>query len=175
MNDRRGAIVPGLVLIALGAWFLADALGVRLPSLGDLWPVFPLGFGLAALAQFFLGRRRDEGLVFSGVSASLLGAFFFAITLGPLDWGDLGRYWPVFVLIGGLAFLAQWLARPAERGLLVPALLALLVGGVALAFTLNLVGPAIAEQAGRLWPVLLILLGLGLLVSYVAGARGKEP
>jgi hypothetical protein len=159
--------VPGLVLIALGVWFLADSLGLRLPGLGDLWPLFPLVSGLVFLAQFFLGGRRDEGLVFTGITAALTGAFFLSITLGPLDWGDLGRLWPVFALIGGLAFLVQWLVKPADRGLLVPAALGLLVGLIALLFTFNLLG----EDVARLWPLLLILLGLGLLISYVWGAR----
>jgi hypothetical protein len=171
MNYRRGAIIPGLVLIALGAWFLASSLGVRLPGLGELWPVFPLGFGLVFLAQYFAGGRRDDGLIFTGVTGALTGAFFLAITLGPLGWGDLGRLWPVFPLIGGVAFLAQWLIKPSDRGLLVPAGLGLAVGLVALLFTLNLLGDTLAVQVARLWPVLLILLGLGLLVSYLMGGR----
>src|SRR5438128_1361053 len=112
MRNRRGAFLPGLVLVLLGGWLMATTLGVRLPGLGQLWPVLPLFFGLAALVQYLAEGRRSEGLVFTGVSAALLGGFFLAITLGPLEWSDLGRLWPVFVLIGGAAFLAQWLARP---------------------------------------------------------------
>lgn len=173
MNNRRGAILPGLILIALGLWFLVDALGVPLPGLGDLWPIFPFGFGVAMLAQYFIEGRRSEGLVFVGVAGTLVGAFFFAITLGPLSWGDLGTYWPVFPLIGGLAFLAQWLARPSERGLLVPALLGLAVGGVALLLTLGLLGSAADQIVANLWPAVLILLGLGLLANY-AFTRRKQ-
>ena len=103
----------------------------------------------------------------------LTSAFFLAITLGALAWGDLGRLWPVFVLIGGVAFLAQWLARPSERGLLLPALLGLTVGGVALVFTLGLLNPAVTEQAARLWPLGLIVLGAGLLVSYLRYPNGR--
>ncbi len=171
MRNRRSALIPGLVLIALGAWFLAGTLGVRLPSLGDLWPIFPLGFGLASLGNYFIEGRRQHGLIFTGVSSTLVGALFFAITLGPLTWGDLGRLWPVFILIGGLAFVAQWLAQPSERGLLLPGLAALVVGGVLLLFTLNLLGGAVGQLATQLWPVLLILLGIGLLVSYVGRGR----
>lgn len=165
MRNRRGAVIPGLLLIVLGAWLLAGTLGVRLPNLGDLWPLIPLGFGLAFLAEYFLEGRRNAGLVFTGVAGALMGAFFLAITLGPLEWGDLGRLWPVFVLIGGLAFLAQWLASPSERGLLVPATLALLVGAVGLLFSLDLLGTGLGAQLSRLWPVLLILAGLGLLAA----------
>jgi Domain of unknown function (DUF5668) len=174
MRNRRGAVIPGLLLIALGAWLLAGTLGVHLPSFETLWPLFLVVFGLAFLIQFFADGRHNEGLVFTGVAAILLGGFFLAITLGPLSWNDLGRWWPAFVVIGGLAFLAQWLARPGQRGLLVPAGLALLVGLGALALTLRLVRADVAEQVTRLWPVLLIVLGLGLLANYVVSSRRKE-
>jgi hypothetical protein len=174
MQNRRGAFLPGLLLILVGAWLLASTLGVRLPDLGQLWPVIPLFFGLAALVQYFAEGRRSEGLVFTGVAATLLGGFFLAITLGPLEWGDLDRYWPVFVVIGGTAFLAQWLARPGETGLLVPAGLALLVGLVALALTLGLLNPALSVQLLRFWPVVLIILGVGLIISYALRGRSKE-
>ena len=174
MRNRSGAVIPGLLLVALGAWLLAGTLGVRLPSAATLWPVALIVFGLAFLAQFFAGGRRGEGLVFTGVAAALLGAFFLAITLGRLTWNDAGRLWPIYVLIGGLAFLAQWLARPGERGLLVPAVLALAVGGATLALALGLVRADVADQIIRLWPLVLIVLGFGLLGSYVISSRRKE-
>ena len=174
MRNRRGALIPGLLLIALGAWLLAGTLGVRLPSFETLWPVALIVFGLAFLVQFFAGGRQSEGLVFTGVAATLLGGFFLAITLRLLPWSDAGRLWPAYVLMGGLAFLAQWLARPSERGLLVPALLALAVGAATLALTLNLVRADVASQILRLWPLALIVLGLSLLGSYVMSGRRKE-
>ena len=169
MLQRRGALTPGLLLILFGAWLLAQNLGVPLPGLDMLWPALPLLFGLGLLLQFFLGGRKDEGLVFSGVAAALVGAFFFEFTLGRLRWGDMDRYWPVFVLIGGLAFLAQWLVNPAQRGLLIPAGLGLLVGLVAITFTLNLASPALIQQVTKLWPLALIVLGLSLLAVEADG------
>ena len=174
MSRRGGAVIPGLALIALGAWLLAGTLGVRLPGFEALWPVIPLVAGLAFLAQFFADGRRNEGLVFTGVATTLLGAFFLAITLGPLTWSDLGRWWPAFVVIGGVAFLAQWVARPGERGLLLPGTLALLAGLAVLALSLGLVRADVANQITRLWPLLLIVLGFALLASYVMSARRKE-
>ena len=167
MSNRRGALIPGLFLILFGAWLFAQNLGVPVPGMDRLWPLFPLVFGLVFLLRFFQGGRQDDGLVFTGVAGTLVGAFFLAITLGPLEWGDLGRYWPAFVLIGGAAFLAQWLVRPAERGLLIPAGIALAVGLVALAFTLNLASSALAEQVARLWPLALILAGISVLAGYM--------
>src|SRR5262245_30732478 len=106
MRARRAALVPGLLLIAAGAWLLAGTLGVRLPDLVTLWPAVLIVFGLTFLLQYFAGNGRGEGLVFTGVAAALLGVFLLAFTLGPLAWSQLIRWWPVFIVIAGLAFLA---------------------------------------------------------------------
>ena len=165
MSNRRPAVIPALFLILFGAWLLAQNLGVPLPSWNAAWPGLLVFFGLAFLLQYFLGGRREGGLVFVGMVAVLLGAFFFAFTLGYYRWNDMGRYWPVFVLIGSAAFFGQWLMQPRERGLLVPAFLALVVGGVALPITLQAVNPALAEIVIKFWPLVLVLVGLGLLAS----------
>jgi hypothetical protein len=173
MRSNRGAIVPGLFLIIFGLWLLARNLGLDLPGLDQLWPVFPLLGGLAFLVQYFAGGRKEDGLVFVGVAAALVGAFFFAFTLGPLEWRDMGRWWPVFVLIGAAAFLAQWLTQPREWGLLVPAGLALLVGGVALGATLRVFSSQLVTQLVQLWPVLLILAGIITLARYFFRRRAS--
>jgi hypothetical protein len=165
MSHRRPAIIPGFFLILVGAWLLAQNLGVPLPGWDKAWPAALVAVGLACLFQFWLGGRQESGLVFTGVAATLLGAFFLAFTLGYFRWGDMGRYWPAVVLIGSAAFFGQWLVRPGERGLLVPAFLALAVGGVALPITLRVVNPALAELVIKFWPIALILAGLALLVS----------
>lgn len=167
MRDRRGAYIPGAILILIGLWLLAGNLGLHLPGLDQLWPGLLILLGLGFVAQFFAGERRDEGLVFAGVASTLLGAFFLSVTLGPLEWRDLGRYWPVFVLIGGAAFLAQWLARREERGLLVPAGAALLVGLAGLVLTAGWLNPALTEQLIKLWPLALIAAGLSLMAGYI--------
>ncbi len=172
MPNRRPAIIPALFLILFGAWLLAQNLGVPLPGWDAGWPGLLVFFGVAFLLQYFVGGRRDTGLVFVGVAAALLGAFFFAFTLHYYRWNDMGRYWPVFVLIGSAAFFGQWLAQPRERGLLVPAFLALAVGGVALPITLQAVNPALAELVIKFWPLVLVVLGLGLLLG-VAQRRNR--
>jgi hypothetical protein len=46
------------------------------------------------------------------------------------------------------------------------------VGGVAIIFTRGLLDPALAEQAGRLWPLGLIAFGVVLLISYLRRPNG---
>nr|HID13356.1 hypothetical protein [Anaerolineae bacterium] len=129
---RKGAVIPGLLLILLDIYFLLGELGIGIHGWDVIWPVFPFAGGLAFLGGYVFGQRRDPGLVFVGTAATLVGLWFFFIALGPLEYRDLGMWWPVFVLIGSAAFLAQWAAAGfRDWGALFMALVALTFGLVA--------------------------------------------
>jgi hypothetical protein len=169
---RRGAVILALVLILLGIYLLLAELNVGLPGWDVIWPVIPFAGGLAFLGSFVFGQRRDPGQVFIGTAATLVGLVFFFVTLGPLSYRDLGTWWPVFVLVGSVAFLAQWAAAGfRDWGALFLALVALVVGGAGLAVTLQLLGPQTVELLPRLWPALLILLGLMVFLRALIGRR----
>ena len=163
MSERAGIITAGLLLIGLGiVLFLAFTIGWA-----EMWPVFPLVAGLASLLAYAAGGFRDSGLVFLGTAATLVGLFFFGFTLGYWEWGDMADLWPVFALIGGVAFLALFLAeRGRDVGTLGVGCAALVVGAVGLAVTLGLVGSGIV----KLWPLLLVLIGIVSLVGGLARA-----
>ena len=169
---HRGSVILALVLILLGVALLLNQLGIGVPGWDEIWPVLPFAGGLALLGSYVFGQRRDPGQVFIGTAATLVGVVFFFITLGPLEYDDLGTWWPVFVLIGSAAFLAQWAAAGfRDWGALFLALVALVVGGAGLAVQLQLLGPRTAELLPRMWPVLLILLGLMVFVRAALGRR----
>jgi hypothetical protein len=169
---RRGTVFLALVFILLGVYLLLSQLGIGVPGWDAIWPVLPLAGGLALLGGYVFGERRDSGHVFLGTAAALVGLVFFFITLGPLEYGDLSTWWPVFVLIGSVAFLALWAAtRFRDWGAFFMALVALVVGGAGLAITLRLLGPQTRELLPQLWPVLLILLGLMTLLRALLGRR----
>jgi hypothetical protein len=169
---RRGTVFLALALILLGVYLLLSQLGIGVPDWRGIWPVLPLAGGLALLGGAIFGERRDPGRVFLGTAAALVGLVFLFVTLGPLEYGDLSTWWPVFVLIGSVAFLALWVAtRFRDWGAFFMALVALVVGGAGLAVTLQLLGPQTRELLPRLWPVLLILLGLMTLLRALVGRR----
>lgn len=172
---RKGTIIPALFLILLGVYFLLDQLGVGISNWDALWPVFPFVGGLMLLGSYVFGQRRDPGTVFVGTAATLVGLAFFFITMGPLEYRDLETWWPVFVLIGGVAFLAQWAAAGfRDWGALFMALVAGVVGGAGLVVTLQLLGPETSALLPRLWPVILILVGLMALLRGLVGRRSQQ-
>jgi hypothetical protein len=178
---RRGAIIPALVLIALGLWFLMGNLGIRLPGIEAMWPIFPMGAGLLFLGGYVFDRR-DPGLIFVGLAATLIGAFFFLFTFGiPLpaagmqagvQWSDMDRLWPTFVVIGGLSFIALFLAQPRhEWAVFSVGAVAVIVGCAAFLFTLGRLAGDIGLMLVKLWPLLLVIAGLAALLQAFFGRR----
>ena len=166
---RRGSIAWALLLIAAGGWFLLRNLGFDLPRADQMWPVFVLVPGLAALAGYVLGEDHEPGLAFVGTAATLLGVFFFMTTLGigGLEVSDMGRLWPVYPLIGGVAFFVQWVASSfRDWGALIPAGIAILVGLFGLVAVVVGRTALFANLLLNGWPVILILIGLSLVVGY---------
>ena len=167
---RLGALVPGLILILLGVWFLLDNFGLIQINMGQLWPVFPLLFGLAMLVTGALRGRRgrmDDGAIMVGVWGTLIGLFFFLFTLGAVSWDQMGLLWPTFPLIGGLGFLAAFLASGLrDWGMLIVGGIATLVGVLGYVFTYGVLSPNFAQFVlPYLAPALLILAGIGIVVS----------
>lgn len=167
--DRRSAILLGLLLIAIGGWFLLRNLGVPLPGVGQMWPVFVLVPGLLFLAGYVFGESHDPGLAFVGTAAVLLGGFFLMTTLGigGLSPSDMGRLWPIYPLIGGMAFVVLWLASGMrDWGALIPGGIGLVVGLVGLGAVVMGGQVRVFNLLVNFWPVILIVVGLGLLVGY---------
>lgn len=167
---RWGALVPGLLLVLFGVWFLLDNLGIVTVSIGQLWPIFPLLFGLAMLtggATHGRRGRRDEGAVMVGTWATLIGLFFFTFTLGWVSWDAMAQLWPAFVLIGGLGFLLGFLASGLrDWGLFIVGSLAVAFGVLAFFFTFGVFSPTFAAFiVPYLGPIALIVGGIGLLLS----------
>lgn len=170
-NTRRWtAIITGLVLIALGVWFLLENLGIVTIDLGRIWPIFPTLFGAAILALGISTRRNRanaEGEIMVGVWALLLGLFFFLFSTGTVSWAEMARLWPTFPLIVGLGFLISFLAGGRrDWGLIILGAIATLIGVVGYLFTFGLFGPAFAATVlPYVVPTLLILGGIGFLLS----------
>ncbi len=172
------------MLVLLGLYFLGAQLRIPLPGFDQLWPGLIVLGGLLMLAGYAFSDRRGSGSVFAGVLLTLTGIFFFFFTLHlrvpapPLqdgvDWPDMGRLWPIFVLNAGVAFLAQWLAQPDNRGARNVSLLALLVGLIALAVNFSINDESLIRRIVQWWPLLLVAAGLQMLFGYFRKGRGSS-
>jgi hypothetical protein len=176
-SNRTGAMEVGTILVVAGILLLV----AKLANWGDwtgwdsIWPVFLLGVGLLFLAAYFTGGLKDGGLAFMGVGLILTGAFFFGFTLKPglWEWSEMSRLWPVFPLIWGLAFVVDFVAerrKPRDFGGLGFGLVAMVAGGIGLAYTHKYVG----EEIVKLWPLLIVALGVFGLIAGLARALRRK-
>ena len=175
-SSRSGVLIPGLVLIGLGAWFLIRALGVDLPGMAALWPIFPTIVGLSMFVGWLVSsnKRGSYGMMIPAVINFLIGVFFFAFTFGFFKWRDMAVLWPVFPLIVGVAFFVAWLfSGLRDWGMLVPAGITAGVGVVGLGFTLFGQVEAVTSLL-KYWPVLLIGLGILVLIGGVVGSGRRS-
>ena len=158
---NKATILLALLLIVAGIYLLLTEMGLELPEWRAAWPGFLFVGGIALLISALSGPDSAPDRVFLGTAAILSSLVFFLITLGPLTYSGLETWWPVFALIAGVAFLAQWgAAGLRDWDALFLAIVALCIGGAGVATTLDLLGPGTRDILPRLWPVLLILGGL---------------
>jgi LiaF transmembrane domain len=115
-RSRRGGGAPwilGAILIVLGVGFLANSFG--LIDFTNWWALFIF---IPAIWSFAAAWRRYQaaGRVTSGALGSAIGgvvlsavalAFLFNLELG-LNWN---LFWPLLLILGGLALLLQYVTR----------------------------------------------------------------
>lgn len=157
---RRG-LFPGLLLIGAGAYLLAANFGMRVPQIGSLWPLLPTLLGIFLLTEAI---TKNKDAIFAAVLFTLTGLFFFAFTLGYLPWAEMYRLWPAFPTIMGISFLSLYLVK-LDWGLLIPTGIFLGVGVIFFAINYGYLNAIVLAYIWKLWPVVLIILGLSLIIG----------
>ncbi len=167
-RDRLGMVWAGLGLIALGFTILA----VSLHGWDRLWPLFLILAGLGLFAGYIISGARDGGLAFLGTMALLGGLFLFGFTLGAWTWEEMASLWPAFLVVAGIALLVAFLAERRSRDL---GVLGLGCGAaIAGALGLGVTGGLVNSEIVKLWPLLLILVGLFSLAGVVFRALRRQ-
>jgi len=157
-----------LYLLALGAYLIARErdLLTDLPDLSSvgLGIVSVLVVASALVLRVLLGGRQERGLLLLGVWVWVTAGMLFVLVYGIDESADAARWWPLLLWSLGAAFI---LIYPVERThdvrLLWLGMLTLLAGGVAYAVTSDRIDEESLKDAVDFWPLLLSVLGLGLL------------
>jgi drug/metabolite transporter (DMT)-like permease len=123
--------------------------------------------GVAALYNALSTRPAKPDGIWLGTTALWCGGVFLYITLGAGQWSDLSTSWPVFPAIAGLAWAVSWLADTRQVSNLVTGLVALCVGALGFLYTSGRLEAARGVAIAQLWPVILVVLGAGLIVQYL--------
>lgn len=160
---RNRSVITGLLLIGVGALFLADNLHLIEFRWDKVWPLV-LMIGGVFFWVSWLSNRKDIGLLMPGTILFVYGGIFLASEYYWVRWDYL---WPFFLIGPGAGFLLMYWLGERDRGLLIP-------GGI-------LTGLGVLFLSGEhvwdlIWPLALIVIGVGLLVKHYREQRGGgEP
>ncbi|HYG56632.1 MAG TPA: LiaF domain-containing protein [Symbiobacteriaceae bacterium] len=126
MRLPTGRFFWGIFLAAVGILWLLNNVGVTAFSLGDIlsrfWPVIPIYFGVAGIADVALRGTEHRGILWGSLIVNTLATVFFAILLGNINhWFsvDLSLIWklafPLLLLAAGLFMLRGYASAPGAR------------------------------------------------------------
>ena len=152
-------MIWGIFLITIGILFFIG--NVSEMGMETLWPVFPLGVGLALYIGFLMDRS-SYGLLMPGTILVVISLLFFYCNFS--GWWRMETLWPVFILAPAGGFLAMYFGGTRDQGLLVPAAILTSIGIVLLFIRVGL---------GDYWPVFLVIAGILLIAIPAFGVKKK--
>jgi len=156
-----GQLITGILLIILGAIFLfAQFLGSWFIS--DFWPFFLVVGGMIFFAAYFARAEKPvghEGLLFPGTYLIVLGALFLLMNL--IGWHNMRYLWPTFVLgvpisMGVMYKFAAGGSDKRRKDIL---------SSIKVLAIISFVLYLITAGGVRLWPLILILIGLIIIIK----------
>ncbi len=168
MNDKKhqfdgsirslstGQLITGILLIILGAIFLfARILGSWFIS--DFWPFFLIVGGLIFYVAYFARADKPlgyEGLLFPGTYLIVLGALFLLMNF--IGWQNMRYLWPTFILAIPISLGVMYKFASDEPGRRKKNIFS----SIKVLTIISIVLYLITAGGVRLWPLILILIGL---------------
>jgi len=163
MSTHKHSIWPGLILILIGALLLVHKLSPYSFGWYEIYPLILMGLG--ALLFVSVPGKRDKGAVFPGTILFLLGLFFFLRNYDVIPYYYMREVWPIFLIILGLAFVAIFITKPRDWGVLIPAGIFLFLGVVFLLRKFYIIYWDVWDIVSDYWPVILIIIGGGIILG----------
>jgi len=113
-HGRNGPLIAGVVLIVLGVIFLAQNFGYPVPR--NWWAIFILVPAAAAFSAAWSMYQRNGGVVTPPVRGSVItGTLLTGLAILLLLGVELGKFWPVILIIFGGAILIGNSWRRGDR------------------------------------------------------------
>ncbi len=170
-RGQLGTLVPGLLLIALGAWLTFSLTTTTALPDSPLLLVAVLGvLGLSFLARWLTSGRWARGSLFIGLT--LLFLISVATVLTQVASPGWVQGWPLLLAAPGLALmLTGLLAKPRTPGLIVAGLAFVSAAAAGVVVTLNLLPADLLNTISPYWFVPLVVTAVLGLIPLVFSRR----
>ncbi|HDP99480.1 MAG TPA: hypothetical protein ENN22_09910 [bacterium] len=162
---KRTAIAPGILLILIGALLLVYKVVPELLNWRQVYPLILIIVGFSMLFHRWGCSDRDSGGVFPGTVLLLLGVLFLLRNYHLVDHYYVSNIWPILLVIIGIGFVALFIAKPSDWGVLIPGAILMFLGVVSWLKIYYFISWEFWTFVGDYWPVLLIIFGLSLIAS----------
>lgn len=169
MEHKKHSLTPGILLIAIGGYFLLRQYIVSFSAWEQIYPI-----PILLLAGFLLWetyRNKKPETMFWGIFLLCIGAFFLLRNYELIPYLYFDEYWPVVLLALGIAFIFKFIVNPKEWGALIP-------GTILLFFGLKNMLNAFHEFywdcdffIDDLWPLIIIIVGIGIIISGIQSSK----
>ena len=163
MTEKRGSLIPGILFIVLGSWLFIRRFYFFKSYSYHIYPILLILFAIFLFIETI--RRGHSGALFWGIVILVIGGFYFLRNFEIIPYFYIDEYWPIFLLALGMGFIALFIYHPRDWGVIIPAALFLFFG---IGFSLNTFNGYFWRWEHILenyWPVILIIVGLGVLVG----------
>lgn len=156
-------MVPGVCLIMIGLWLFVK----QLTEISGLWlKIYPILILLFAGSLFFeTVRRKQRRTLFWGTVVFTIGLFYLLRNYRVIPFLLPEEYWPLFLIAVGLGYSARFLYCPRDWSVLFPAGIYIFLGIVFFLHGLYAISVEWIDDLFQYWPVVLILMGVGLLAK----------
>jgi hypothetical protein len=166
-------LVTGVVVGLAGSLLMLWNLGY-LPQAALLWPVAVI---LAGLLFLYLAwpRRRSDRWIIPGMVLTL-GGIVFLLMNTVLRGQDLARIWPAFMLITGVSLVPYGFRKrgSARTAIVVPGLFICVLAVLFFPFSLRRTEGELSAFVRQWWPMILVVLGAALIVSFFSTRRPNK-
>lgn len=165
-----GQLVIGILFITLGAIFLMAQLFGRW-FITDFWPAILIAGGLVFYAAYFLREIKPpgyEGLLFPGTYIMVLGLLFLLMNF--VGWHAMRYLWPTFLAAVALSLGAMYRYGPKDNRQQKKDILS----AIKIIAIISLVLYLIAAGGLKLWPLMLVIVGLVIILKGLAAKKNSR-
>ena len=168
-RGRLISILPGVAFIGIGAWLTFAYTTQSAPPAATVGAVVVGLFALMLFTAWIASNRWNRGALF----IALWGILTAGLVVVAFNWIGYGGIFPA--LMGGLGIallLSGLLARPFSAAVILPGLIFLVAGAVALVVALGLIPAVVMNIAASAWIGVAGVVGIVLLLPVLARLRG---